>query len=338
MHRVVALCLDGLVAFDLTAATQVLSAASTADGTPLYEVTSCSPGGEEIATTTGFGLKPPHDLDALEDADTVVVPGYFALLDPPPPATAEALRDAARGGARVLSVCTGAFALGYAELLDGRRATTHWAHAEQFAQLFPRVEVDAAALYVDEGEVMTSAGLSAGIDLALHVVRKDFGAAAGERVARRMVAAPHREGGQAQFIKRAPLGEPGSLEATRRWAAERLAEPLDVAAMARHAAVSPRTFARRFREETGTTPLRWLLAQRVLEARRLLEESDLAVEDVAWRAGFGTAASLREHFRRATATTPTAYRGAFRPARGREAGNGAVTRRRRGSGSLPARG
>jgi AraC family transcriptional activator FtrA len=314
MHRVAALCLDGLVAFDLTAATQVLIAASAADGTPLYEVTCCSPGGGEVATTSGFALRPAHGLEALESADTVAVPGYFALLDPPPVAATEALRAAAERGARVLSVCTGAFALGYAGLLDGRRATTHWAHADQLAELFPRVEVDAAALYVDEGEVLTSAGLSAGIDLALHVVRKDHGAAAGERVARRMVAAPHREGGQAQFIKRASPGESGSLEATRRWAAERLGEPLDVAAMARHAAVSPRTFARRFRAETGTTPLRWLLARRVLEARRLLEESDLPVEDVAWHCGFGSAASLREHFRRATATTPTAYRRSFRPA------------------------
>jgi transcriptional regulator GlxA family with amidase domain len=314
MHRVAALCLDGLVAFDLTAATQVFIAASTADGTPLYEVTSCSPGGAEVATTSGFGLRPERDLDALPSADTVVVPGYFAVLDPPPPAALGALREAAARGARAISVCTGAFALAHAGLLDGRRATTHWAHAAQLAELFPRVEVDAAALFVDEGTTMTSAGLSAGIDLALHVVRKDFGAAAGERVARRMVAAPHREGGQAQFIKRPPSGERGSLEPTRRWAAERLAEPLDVAAMARHAAVSPRTFARRFREETGTTPLRWLLARRVLEARRLLEESNLPIEDIAWRAGFGTAASLREHFRRATATTPSAYRRSFRPA------------------------
>jgi transcriptional regulator GlxA family with amidase domain len=314
MHRVVALCLDGLVAFDLTAATQVLIAASAADGTPLYEVTCCSEGGREVATTTGFGLSPGHGLDTLETADTVVVPGYFAVLEAPPDAAIEALRSAAGRGARVLSVCTGAFALAYVGLLDGRRATTHWALADQLAELFPRVEVDPAVLYVDEGEVMTSAGLSAGIDLGLHVVRKDFGAAAGERVARRMVAAPHREGGQAQFIERPPPGEFGSLEATRHWAAERLADPLDVAAMARHAGVSPRTFARRFREETGTTPLRWLLGQRVLEARRLLEESDLPVEDIAWRAGFGTAASLREHFRRATATTPSGYRRSFRPA------------------------
>jgi transcriptional regulator GlxA family with amidase domain len=311
---VAALCLDGLVAFDLTAPTQVLQVASSADGTPLYTVTCCSQDGAEIATTTGFALRPPHSLDALASADTIVVPGYFAVLEPPPEPVLAALRRAAAAGTRVVSVCTGAFALAYAGLLDGRRATTHWAHADQLAALFPRVEVEAAALFVDEDEVMTAAGLSAGIDLGLHIVRKDFGAAAGERVARRMVAAPHREGGQAQFIKRPTPGEPGSLEATRRWAAERLAEPLDVAAMARHAGVSTRTFARRFREETGTTPLRWLLAQRVLEARRLLEESDLSIEAVAWHAGFGTAASLRDHFRRATATTPTAYRRSFRPA------------------------
>ena len=313
-HRILVLCLDGLVAFDLTAATQVFFAASEAGGKPLYEVSTCSPGGARVATTTGFAVAPQGDLGALAEADTVVVPGYLALLDPPPAATLSALREAAARGARVLSVCTGAFALGHAGLLDGRRATTHWASAARLAELFPRAAVDPAALYVDEGAVMTSAGLSAGIDLCLHVVRKDFGAAAGERVARRMVAAPHREGGQAQFIERPPADrEGGSLEATRRWACERLAEPLDVAALARHAGVSPRTFARRFRAETGTTPLRWLHGRRVLEARRLLEETELAVERVAWRSGFGTAASLREHFRRATATTPTAYRRAFRP-------------------------
>jgi transcriptional regulator GlxA family with amidase domain len=313
MHRVVALCLDGVVAFDLTAATQVFGVAWGHGGKQLYEVSTCSEEGAEVTTTTGFSISPARGLDALQSADTVVVPGYFAVLEPPLATVTDALRDAAGRGARVISVCTGAFALAHAGLLDGRRATTHWAFAEHLAARFPAIEVDPAALYVDEGDVMTSAGLSAGIDLALHVVREDFGAAAGESVARHMVAAPHREGGQAQFIKRPPLGEPGSLEETRCWASERLADPLDVAAMARHARVSPRTFARRFREETGTTPLRWLLAQRVLEARRLLEDSDLPIEEVAWRSGFGTAASLREHFRRSTATTPTAYRRSFRP-------------------------
>jgi transcriptional regulator GlxA family with amidase domain len=327
MHRVVALCLDGVVAFDLSVPAQVFTIAhptSTpsgggesrtrdAAGSALYEFSTCSVGGEEVRTTTGFSLRPQNDLGALREADTVVVPAYFDLFSPPPDEALAALRDAAERGARVLSVCTGAFALAHAGLLDGRRATTHWAFADELARRFPAVDVDAAALYVDEGEVMTSAGLSAGIDLCLHVVRVDFGATVGDRVARHMVAAPQREGGQAQFIEPAALPAVGSLEPTRHWISERLTDPLDVAAMARHAGVSPRTFARRFREETGTTPLRWLLAQRVQMARRLLEQSDLPIDEVAWRAGFGTAASLRDHFRRATATTPTAYRRSFRP-------------------------
>jgi transcriptional regulator GlxA family with amidase domain len=313
MHRVVALCLDGVVAFDLAAPAQAFTLASRLGGEPLYEFSTCSPDGAEVRTTTGFAITPQHGLRALAKADTVVVPAYAALLDPPPAEAIAALQRAAHRGARVLSVCAGAFALAHAGLLDGRRATTHWTWAGELAARFPAVEVDPAALYVDEGEVMTSAGLSAGIDLSLHVIRKDFGAAIGERVARHMVAAPHREGGQAQFIRRPSAAPGGSLEGTRHWAAERLHEPLDVAAMSRHAGVSPRTFARRFREETGTTPLQWLLAQRVLEARRLLEESDLPVDEVAWRAGFGTAASLRDHFRRATSTTPTAYRRSFSP-------------------------
>jgi AraC family transcriptional regulator, transcriptional activator FtrA len=316
MHRVVALCLEGVVAFDLAAPAQAFSVASTSGGRPQYEFSTCSLDGGELTSTTGFGVVPQGDLGLLERASTVVVPAYFDVFSAPPAEAIEALRAAPERGARVISVCTGAFALAHAGLLDGRRATTHWAFADEMAARFPAVEVDAAALYVDEGAVMTSAGLSAGIDLCLHVIREDCGAAAGERVARHMVAAPHREGGQAQFIERpAPtaLAAVGSLEGTRRWAAERLHEPLDVAAMARHASVSPRTFARRFREETGTTPLQWLLGQRVREARRLLEETDLPIDAIAWQAGFGTAASLRDHFRRATATTPTAYRRSFTP-------------------------
>lgn len=316
MHRVVALCLDGVVAFDLAAPAQAFSVAATPEGKPYYEFLTCSLDGRALASTTGFGVVPQGDLALLGSADTVVVPAYFDVFSPPPVEVTAALLEAARRGARVISVCTGAFALAHAGLLDGHRATTHWAFAEELARRFPGVEVDAAALYVDAGEVMTSAGLSAGIDLCLHVIREDCGAAAGERVARHMVAAPHREGGQAQFIDRSQAvaaGPTGSLEETRRWAAERLHEPLDVATMSRHASVSTRTFARRFREETGTTPLQWLLSQRVQEARRLLEETDLPIDAVAWRAGFGTAASLRDHFRRATATTPTAYRRSFTP-------------------------
>jgi transcriptional regulator GlxA family with amidase domain len=314
MHSVTALIFgDGVVAFDLAVPAQVFTAATDARGGPLYAFSACAPAGEQARSTTGFAVVPGAGLEALETAETIVVPGYAAVFDPPPPPSIEALRDAAARGARVISICTGAFALAHAGLLDGRRATTHWGWAAELAARFPAVEVDPAALYVDEGEVMTSAGLSAGIDLCLHVVRADYGAAAGARVARRMVAAPHRDGGQAQFIERSAAAADGTLEGTRRWALERLGEQLDVAAMARHAAVSPRTFARRFREEAGTTPLQWLLSQRVVEARRLLEETDLPVDEIAWRAGFGTAASLRDHFRRATATSPTAYRRSFKP-------------------------
>lgn len=326
MHRVVALCLEGVVAFDLAIPAQAFTLAAYPTSTApeggesrvrecRYEFSSCSVDGAEVRTTTGFSVRPDSGLEGLEAADTAVVPAYFDVFSPPPPAATEALRAAAERGTRVLSVCTGTFALAHAGLLDGRRATTHWAFAEELAARFPAVRVEADSLYVDEGEVMTSAGLSAGIDLCLHVIRRDCGAAVGERVARHMVAAPHRDGGQAQFIERVAdsTGPNGSLESTRRWAAERLAEPLDVAAMATHARVSPRTFARRFREETGTTPLQWLLGRRVEEARRLLEETDLPIDAVAWRAGFGTAASLRDHFRRVTATTPTAYRRSFRP-------------------------
>ncbi|MGD9735456.1 MAG: GlxA family transcriptional regulator [Solirubrobacterales bacterium] len=322
-HRVAILCLDGLVAFDLTAPAQAFALAHRPDGSPLYEVTTCSPGGEPVRTTSGFAVTPTAGLGALRRAETVVVPGYADLLRPPPGPTLAALRRATARGARVLSVCTGAFALAHAGLLDGRRATTHWGWAGELAARFPAVTVEPDALFVDEGAVLTSAGLSAGIDLSLHVIRSDFGAAAGAAVARHMVAPPHRDGGQAQFFDGPAAVVPGmrgqpdgggeeGLEPTRRWAAERLDQPLDVAAMAAHAGLSPRTFARRFRAEVGTTPLQWLLGRRVLAARRLLESSELPVEDVAWRCGFGTAASLREHFRRATATTPTAYRRSFR--------------------------
>ncbi|HUC00696.1 MAG TPA: helix-turn-helix domain-containing protein [Solirubrobacterales bacterium] len=312
-HRVAALCLDGVVAFDLAAPAQAFGGAHRPGGEPLYEFTTCSLDGAEVWTTTGFGVTPAADLDALQLADTIVVPGYFGILAPPPAPALVALRAAGERGARMLSVCTGAFALAQAGLLDGRRATTHWTMAAVLARRFPAVAVEPDRLYIDEDEVMTSGGLSAGVDLCLHVIRKDFGAAAGEQVARHMVAAPHREGGQAQFSRPTVANVSGSLEPTRRWIRERLEQPLDVAAMSRHAGVSPRTFARRFREETGTTPLQWLLRQRVLEARRLLEDSDLPVEAVAWRVGFGTAASLRDHFRRATATTPSAYRRSFQP-------------------------
>jgi transcriptional regulator GlxA family with amidase domain len=311
-HRIAALCLDGVVAFDLSTAAEVFDLAWR-EHRPAYEFTACSVGGADVATSTGFAISGLAGLDAIARADTVVVPAYRDLFEPPPKQALDALRAAASRGARMVSICSGAFALAHAGILDGRRATTHWFAADLLAEFFPAVDVDADALYVDGGRVLTSAGLSAGIDLCLHIVRSDHGERVGARVARAMVAAPHRDGGQSQFIERAlpPASASGSLEAVRAWALEHLDEPLDVPTLAARAAVSPRTFARRFVAETGTTPLKWLNAQRVLEARRLLEHTDLSVERIAAEAGFGSAPSLREHFRRVTQTTPTAYRRAF---------------------------
>ena len=311
-HRVALLCLEPVIAFDLSVPSEVFSLAWSGHR-PLYELEACAARSGSVATTTGFAIGGVAGLDAVARADTVLVPGYTKVLDPPPDAVLDALRAAAARGARVASICTGAFALAYAGLLDGRRATTHWFAADELARRFGAVDVEQNSLYVEDGRILTSAGLSAGIDLCLHIVRSDHGERIGSRVARAMVAAPHRDGGQAQFIERALPETPGgdSLEPVRRWALDHLDEPLDVATLARRAAVSPRTFARRFVAETGTTPLRWLNTQRVLEARRLLEHTDLDVEQVAARSGFGSAPSLREHFRRATATTPTAYRRAF---------------------------
>jgi AraC family transcriptional activator FtrA len=308
MHRVAVLALADVVAFDLSTPAQVFG-----NEPERYAFTACGVRAGRVPTTTGFALDVPRGLDALADADTVLVPGLRPVQWPPPAAALEALRAAHARGARVASICTGAFVLAHAGLLDGRRATTHWAYAERLAERYPAVTVDPGVLYVDEGDVLTSAGVAAGIDLCLHLVRRDHGAEMANAVARRIVVAPHRDGGQAQFVEApAPVVDEHGLEPTRAWATQRLREPLTVAAMARHAACSERTFARRFRAETGTTPLQWLLGQRVLHARRLLEATDLPVEHVADAAGFGTAASLRAHFRRATATTPLAYRRTFR--------------------------
>jgi transcriptional regulator GlxA family with amidase domain len=242
----------------------------------------------------------------------VIVPGY----EPHrwvPPAVVDTLREAHTRGRRLVSVCTGAFAPAEAGVLDGRRATTHWQNTEELARDFPLVTVDPDVLDVDDGDVLTSAGVSCGIDLCLHIVRRDLGAPAANTVALAIVAAPHREGGQAQYVQ-APVGlhETSSLAPTRGWALERLREPLTVATLADHAGVSPRTFARRFTEESGLTPLRRLLRARLNLARELLEGGDASIEHIAHRCGLGTATNLRLHFRRRFGTTPTAYRRTFR--------------------------
>ena len=308
MHQVAVLALDTVVSLDLAIPAQVFGYADEAP----YRVTVCGERAGNVRTSGGYEIVARAGLGAVARADTVVVPGF----DPPGRVVAEpvleALRRAEARGKRVVSICTGAFALAAAGLLDGRRATTHWRHAADLAARYPAVAVEPDVLYVDEGRVLTSAGVASGIDLCLHIVRLDHGARVANRIARRVVVSPHRDGGQAQFVER-PVGSPltGSLEPTRTWALEHLDRPLTIRELARHASVSERTFARRFVAETGMTPLQWLLRERVLAARELLETTRASVEEIAARCGFGTTASLRAHFRRHLATTPTAYRNAF---------------------------
>lgn len=308
MHQVVALALPHVVAFDLSIPAQVFG---HEDERGRYSFAVCTLVPGLVPSTTGYAVEVRNGLEALATADTVVIPGY-APFDRPPPDVCDALLSAADRGARMMSVCTGAFALAGAGLLDGRRAATHWRDASDLASRYPAVTVDPHVLYVDEGHVLTSAGLAAGIDLCIHVVRQDHGIEAAATVARRMVVAPYRAGGQAQFLQR-PLPPTGiGLALTCEWMLSRLSEPLTVQHLARRAGWSTRTFARRFLAETGETPLRWLAMQRLYEARRLLESTDLPVDQVAARSGLGTASNLRMHLSRELGTTPTAYRRSYR--------------------------
>ncbi len=304
-HRVVALALPEVVAFDLSIAAQVFGHRDERDR---YTFTVAAEHPGPVPTTTGFPITAPAGLDALAGADTIIIPGFYPLAEPAPAARA-ALRAAAAGGTRIASICIGAFALAATGLLDGRTATTHWQEADHFRARFPAVRLNPDVLYVDEGQFLTSAGLSAGIDLCLYLASRDYGAAAAATVARRMVVAVHRPGGQAQYAQR-PLPEDGGLGPTLNWAIEELHRPLTVAALARHAGLPTRTFARQFRAELNLTPMRWLTGQRLLEARRLLEATDLSVDEVAQRCGLGSAATLRAHLARESGTTPTAYRAA----------------------------
>jgi AraC family transcriptional activator FtrA len=311
-HRVVALALDGVILLDLAAPAHLFGHC----GPPHYTFSLAGVRAGPVRSSTGIEVMARTGIEALWDADTIVVPGIGADTDPEGFAVAaEAIAGAHGTGARVMSICTGAFVLAEAGVLNGRRATTHWDSTQRLARRYPQVSVDPSVLYVDEGSVLTSAGVAAGLDLCLHVIRRDHGAALAAHIARRTVVAPHRDGGQAQFVAR-PIADDAdggtSLEATRAWAMERLDQPLDVPTLARRACMSPRSFARRFREETGTTPAQWVSDQRTHVAQSLLETTDLPVEHVAMRTGFGSATTLRTHFGRRLATTPTAYRRAFR--------------------------
>jgi transcriptional regulator GlxA family with amidase domain len=284
---------------------------------PWYELRLCGTGDARGAGAgAGFALRSPYGLADLATADTVIVTSVpDACVDdgaPVPPALVAALRDAHDAGARVVSLCTGAFALAEAGLLDGRRATAHWMHTAQLAERYPKVHVDDSVLYVDDGDVLTSAGLTAGLDLCLHLVRRDLGAHVANQLARRMVVPAHRPGGQAQFVDlTVPASDDRGLAPVLEWARERLDQPLTVADLARRAAMSPRTFYRRCQATTGLTPLQWLLHQRLARAQSLLETTGLPVEKIAEVTGLGTANNLRHHFVKQVGVSPSDYRRAF---------------------------
>ncbi len=312
-HRVAVLVLPSVVPFDLGVPIQIFAYPRPDLGARRYRTVVCGLRAGRVEASSSIAITVSHGLGALARAETIVIPGIDDLDRPIAPAVLRALVAAHDRGARLVSICTGAFVLAAAGLLDGRRATTHWADVPEFIRRFPRVRVDPNVLYVDEETILTSAGIAAGIDLCLHVVRQDHGAAVANAIARRLVVPPHRSGGQAQFIPD-PVAPPSGhdLEATRDWVRRRLAKPVTVADMARHAGMSERTFARHFTRETGTSPLRWLLRQRVLAAQQQLELTGLSVDRIADRCGFGSAVTLRLHFRRALGVSPLAYRRAFR--------------------------
>jgi len=315
-HRVAVLALDPVVGYDMAIPGPIFGAATNADGEPLYEVLVCGLDTSPVHTHVGYSIIPSHGVDGLRHADTVIIPG--TRVEGPRrhgTLTAELARalELIPRGARVMSICTGAFVLGAAGILDGRPATTHWAHADDFRALYPQVKLDENVLFVDDGDVLTSAGLGAGVDLCLHVIRTDHGSEVANRAARYCVVPPWRDGGQSQFIERhVPDGGSDGTAPTRAWALNHLREPLDLAAMAAHARMSVRTFSRRFRAETGQPPGVWLNQQRVQHARHLLETTDLSVDAVAAAAGLGTAASLRQHLRASIGVSPLAYRRTFR--------------------------
>jgi AraC family transcriptional activator FtrA len=306
VHRVVTVLSPGVNAFDLAVACEVFGLRRPELGVEWYDHRLAGVV-RPVVVNGGFTLDPPFGLEAIEDADTVLVP---ACPHEPPKTMVDALRAAYERGARMVSFCGGAFALAAAGILDGRRATTHWMDIDDLARRYPKVRVETDVLYVDEGQVLTSAGTASGIDLALHIVRLDYGPEVANKVARRMVTAPHREGGQSQFaFTPVPVSGFGdAIGAVMDWMFEHVDEPMTVDQLARFAAMSPRHFARRFVEATGTTPVRWLTHQRILRAQDLLAATSLPVDVIASRVGFGTAANLRLHFRRETSTTPAAYR------------------------------
>jgi AraC family transcriptional regulator, transcriptional activator FtrA len=315
-RTVAVVAFDGLALFEFAIACEIFGYPDPTElgesAASWYQLSVCSPDRSPVTLDNGLTMSVAQSLATLRRAGTVVVPACDTAGSAPPEVLA-ALRAAHARGARIVSLCTGAFVLAAAGLLDGRRVTTHWAESAQLAHDYPAVTVDPDVLYLDDGDILTSAGSAAGVDLCLHVVRSDYGAEVATRLARQLVVPPYRDGGQAQYIE-TPLPEPGTHDLfadTIAWLQEHLDEPVSVADLARRSAMSRRTFARRFMASTATTPYQWLLRQRLQRAQGLLETTDLSIELVAERSGFVTAANLRKHFARVLRTSPQAYRNTF---------------------------
>ena len=304
---------DGVALFEMAVASDVFGTDITPpDGRPLYRLSICAPA-PAVMTEAHLKMEVPHSLDIVSGAHTIVVPPPMFPSRAVPDEVLDTLRRARDEGKRILSLCSGAFVLAAAGLLDGHKATTHWSECAALARLYPRVRVDPRVLYVDEGNLLTSAGSAASLDLCLHVVQRDYGTEIATRIARDLVVPLHRSGGQAQYIE-TPLpspAEPDLFGDTLAWLRAHLRDQVTVSELAERAAMSPRTFARRFLSSTGTTPLQWILAERVRLAQRLLETSGLPVDAIARQSGFGTADNLRKHFSRTVRTTPQSYRRAF---------------------------
>jgi transcriptional regulator GlxA family with amidase domain len=313
LRSVAAVVSDGLAPFEFGVVCEVFGLDRSEDGVPRFDFRVCGPeAGRPVRTSVGAQVVPGHGLDATDDVDLLVVPA-IRMGSHYPPEVLDAVRRASDRGALLLSVCSGVFVLAAAGVIEGRRVTTHWMHADELRRRHPSLDIDPDVLFVDDGNLITSAGTAAGIDACLHLVRRELGAKVANIIARRMVVPPQRDGGQRQFIERpVPECEEDSFAELLGWMTEHLDEPLTVRDLARRANTSERTFARSFVAQTGTTPLAWLTSQRVAHAQTLLEETRLDLEEVARRCGLGSAALLRHHFRRAVGITPTEYRQTFR--------------------------
>ncbi|WP_315915785.1 DJ-1/PfpI family protein [Arthrobacter sp. lap29] len=309
--KVAVLALPEVLALDFGIPIQILG--RSAPG--LYDVATCSPGGKPVPASGGFSVLPDRGLDLLGEADTVIVPGFTRSRDALPDDVLVALVEAHQRGARMVSICTGAFALAQAGVLDGLSATTHWGSTADLASLYPQVTVDENVLFVDNGQVLTSAGVAAGIDLCLHLVRSDWGAAQGNQTARSIVSAPRREGSQSQFIEHRSMygnsDQPTDVAAAMEWATKHMHEAVTIADICAAAALSERTLSRRFITHAGTTPMKWLAIQRVERAKELLETTAAPIDRIAASVGLGTGANFRQIFKKTTSLTPSQYRHAF---------------------------